>query len=122
MEPIVRSLPPCNAGLRRFDASIAPPEVAPAPITVWISSMNNTESGCASSSVTTAFNLSSKSPLYRVPASNAPMSSEKIVVSLKTSGVSFETIFRANPSAIAVLPTPGSPTSNGLFFRLRHKT
>ena len=29
-----------SAGLSRFDASIAPPEVAPAPITVWISSMN----------------------------------------------------------------------------------
>jgi hypothetical protein len=27
-------------GFSKFDASIAPPEVAPAPITVWISSMN----------------------------------------------------------------------------------
>ena len=35
-----RSVPEASAGLSRFDASIAPPEVAPAPITVWISSMN----------------------------------------------------------------------------------
>jgi hypothetical protein len=33
-------LPDASAGLSRFEASIAPPEVAPAPITVWISSMN----------------------------------------------------------------------------------
>ncbi len=35
-----RIVPPASAGFSRFDASIAPPEVAPAPITVWISSMN----------------------------------------------------------------------------------
>ena len=31
---------PASAGFSRLEASIAPPEVAPAPITVWISSMN----------------------------------------------------------------------------------
>jgi hypothetical protein len=36
--------------LSRFDASIAPPEVAPAPITVWISSMNRIACGSFSSS------------------------------------------------------------------------
>ena len=35
-----RIAPEESAGFSRFDASIAPPEVAPAPITVWISSMN----------------------------------------------------------------------------------
>ena len=35
-----RSVPDWSAGFSRFDASIAPPDVAPAPITVWISSMN----------------------------------------------------------------------------------
>lgn len=43
-------------------ASIAPPLVAPAPITVWISSMNSTACGSFSSSLTTAFSRSSKSP------------------------------------------------------------
>jgi hypothetical protein len=28
----------------------------------------------------------------------------------------------ASPSAIAVLPTPDSPTNTGLFLRLRHST
>ena len=32
------------------------------------------------------------------------------------------TILRASPSAIAVLPTPGSPTSSGLFFWRRQST
>jgi hypothetical protein len=44
LDPMQRSLPPCNAGFSRLDASIAPPDVAPAPITVWISSMNRTAS------------------------------------------------------------------------------
>ena len=29
---------------------------------------------------------------------------------------------RARPSAMAVLPTPGSPTRSGLFLRRRHRT
>ena len=40
-----RIVPPDSAGLSRFDASIAPPLVAPAPITVWISSMNRIACG-----------------------------------------------------------------------------
>ena len=46
-----RIAPDASAGFSRFDASIAPPEVAPAPITVWISSMNRIASGCSSSSL-----------------------------------------------------------------------
>ncbi len=57
-----RSVPEASAGFRRFDASIAPPDVAPAPITVWISSMNMMALSCASSSLMTCFSRSSKSP------------------------------------------------------------
>ena len=57
-----RSVPDCSAGFSRLEASIAPPEVAPAPITVWISSMNRMAFGCCSSSFITAFSRSSKSP------------------------------------------------------------
>ena len=57
-----RIVPEASAGLSRLDASIAPPEVAPAPITVWISSMNRMAFGCASSSFSTCFSRSSKSP------------------------------------------------------------
>jgi hypothetical protein len=40
-----RTVPDAKAGLSRLDASMAPPEVAPAPITVWISSMKRIAPG-----------------------------------------------------------------------------
>ena len=64
----------------------------------------------------TAFNLSSNSPLYFAPATKAPMSKENIVQSSKPSGTSPLRILKAKPSAMAVLPTPGSPIKQGLFF------
>ena len=67
-------------------------------------------------SFTTAFKRSSNSPLYLAPAINAPISNEKICLDFKFSGTSPRTIRWANPSAIAVLPTPGSPIKIGLFF------
>jgi hypothetical protein len=41
-----------------------------------------------------------------------------MIFDFKFSGTSPFTIRCAMPSAIAVLPTPGSPTSMGLFFVL----
>ena len=38
-----------------------------------------------------------------------------------TSGMSPSTIILARPSAMAVLPTPASPTNNGLFLRRRQR-
>ena len=38
-----------------------------------------------------------------------------------TSGTSPSTMRLARPSAIAVLPTPGSPTYSGLFLVRRHR-
>ena len=69
----------------------------------------------------TALSLSSNSPLYFAPATSAPISSENIWRSFKFSGTSPRTIRSASPSAIAVLPTPGSPISTGLFFVLRER-
>ena len=66
----------------------------------------------------TFFNLFSKSPLYLVPAIRAAMSSAYTVVSFIMSGTLPVVISFAIPSAIAVLPTPDSPTSNGLFLVL----
>ncbi len=40
-----RSSPLASTGLIRFEASMTPPEAAPAPITVWISSMNRIAPG-----------------------------------------------------------------------------
>ena len=75
VEPMQRSSPLASAGLIRFDASMTPPEAAPAPITVWISSMNRIEPGFFFSSLSTPFRRFSKSPRYLVPAISAPMSS-----------------------------------------------
>ena len=108
-------------GFNKLLASIDPPLVAPAPITVWISSINKTALSFFCNSLRTAFNLSSKSPLYLVPASRAPISSEYIIASSIILGTFFSVILFANPSAIAVFPTPGSPTNKGLFFCLLHK-
>ena len=57
-----RRLPDASAGFSRLEASIAPPLVAPAPITVWISSMNRMALGWFSSSLITCLTRSSKSP------------------------------------------------------------
>ena len=117
--PIVRSLPRASAGLSKFPASTAP-SAPPAPMIVWSSSMNRiTLPALASTSLISALSLSSNSPRYFAPASIAPRSSESIFLPFKVSGTSPSTIFFASPSMIAVLPTPGSPMSTGLFFERR---
>ena len=72
-------------------------------------------------SFTTDFKRSSNSPLYFAPAINAPISNEYKVLSCKFSGTSPLIILCAIPSAIAVLPTPGSPIKIGLFLVLLDK-
>ena len=64
---------------------------------------------------------SSSSPRYLAPATTYPSSREKMTLSCRNSGTSFLTIRCASPSATAVLPTPASPISTGLFFVRRHK-
>ena len=56
-----------------------------------------------------------QTPRNFAPAIKAPISKEKMVLSFKFSGTSLRTIRCANPSTIAVLPTPGSPIKTGLF-------
>ena len=65
---------------------------------------------------------SSNSPRYFEPAISAPMSSATTRRSRSDSGTSPETMRWARPSTIAVLPTPGSPISTGLFFVRRLST
>ena len=117
--PIARSSPLAKAGFNILAASIAP-SPPPAPTSVCISSIKRTISPSAEvTSFTTAFNRSSNSPLYFAPAINAPISKENTILSFRFSGTSPSTIRCASPSAMAVLPTPGSPTNIGLFFVLR---
>ena len=119
--PMHLSWPLDKAGLSKLDASKVPPEAAPAPIKVWISSMNSTALGLSLSDFNTPLSRCSKSPRYLVPANKAPMSSEYTCESAKISGTSFCVMRQARPSAIAVLPTPASPTSKGLFLRRRQR-
>ncbi len=121
--PTIRSSPRASIGLSMFDASIAPSPVAPAPTTVCISSMNVTT--CPSLpliSSSTARSRSSNSPRYFAPATIAPRSSAISDLPRSESGTSPATIRCASPSTTAVLPTPGSPMSTGLFLVRREST
>ncbi len=118
--PITCISPLAKEGLRIFAASTAP-SAEPAPTRVWSSSIKRITFLELTTSSMAFLILSSKSPLYFVPATMPVRSSATIRLSFKSSGTSPETIFSARPSAIAVLPTPGSPIRTGLFFvrRLR---
>ena len=110
-----RSSPLPSTGLSRLEASMVPPEVAPAPMTVWISSMNRIASRRSRSASITPLMRSSKSPRNRVPASSAPRSRAMMRIPRNIAGTSPAAMRHAIPSTIAVLPTPASPTSTGLF-------
>ena len=113
--PMVWISPLARKGFMIFAASTAP-SAAPAPTIVWSSSMKRiTLSFCFSISLSMAFILSSNSPRNFVPAMSPGRSSASTFLFFRTSGTSPFTILWARPSTIAVLPTPASPTSTGLF-------
>ena len=115
--PITLIPPLASIGFKRLPASAPPSDEPPAPIIVWISSINRIRSSDFSSmAFKTDFKRSSNSPLYEAPASIAPKSRAIILSFLRLSGTSPDTIRCASPSIIAVLPTPGSPIITGLFF------
>ena len=120
--PTMRNSPRANAGFSIFPASIAP-SVFPAPTSVCNSSRNKITSPAAfRTSSKTAFRRSSNSPRYFAPATRLPKSRDNRRLCFKLSGTSPFTIRKASPSAIAVLPTPGSPIRTGLFFVRRDST
>ena len=118
--PMHCSSPRASGGLRMFAASIAP-SAAPAPTSVCSSSMKRMASLVLRSSSMIFLSRSSNSPRYLVPATSEPMSRVRTRLFSSVSGTSPATMRWARPSAMAVLPTPGSPMSAGLFFvrRLR---
>ena len=69
-----------------------------------------------SSSFITAFMRSSNCPRYFVPATKPAKSKVTTRLLNKIRDTLRFTILRAKPSAIADLPTPGSPINSGLFF------
>ncbi len=109
--------PLAKAGFNILEASIAP-SAPPAPIIVWTSSINNIISLAFLISSMTFFSLSSNSPLYLDPANSEDMSKVTTLLFFNISGILPSTIFCASPSTMAVLPTPGSPIKQGLFFVL----
>ena len=120
--PTQRSSPRASMGLSMLEASMDP-SAAPAPTTVCSSSMNRMISPCDSwTSLSTAFSRSSNSPRYLAPAMSAPRSRAITRLFFSDSGTSPETMRWARPSTIAVLPTPGSPMSTGLFLVRRERT
>ena len=120
--PMQCSVPRASSGLIRFAASIEP-SARPAPIRLCSSSMNRTICPSANSiSLSTAFSRSSNSPRYFDPATNAPRSSASSCLPFNASGTSPLTMRSARPSTMAVLPTPGSPISTGLFLVRRAST
>mmetsp|Transcript_10908 Transcript_10908/g.13783 ORF Transcript_10908/g.13783 Transcript_10908/m.13783 type:complete len:210 (-) Transcript_10908:399-1028(-) len=105
-------------GFNKLAASIAP-SVFPAPRTKCTSSTKRMILPFAAlHSSRTAFRRSSNSPLYFAPATSAPISNVRNAIPFNVSGTSPSKMRRARPSTMAVLPTPGSPTRQGLFFVL----
>ena len=120
--PTQCSSPRASAGLSMLPASMAP-SALPAPTMVCSSSMKTMvwPSSCESS-FSTFFRRSSNSPRYLAPAISMPMSSDSTRLPRRPSGTSSLTMRCARPSTMAVLPTPGSPISTGLFLVRRCST
>ena len=120
--PTQCSSPRASAGLSMLPASMAP-SALPAPTMVCSSSMNRMICpSCLARSLRTAFRRSSNSPRNLAPAISEPMSSARMRLFLSPSGTSPLMMRCASPSTIAVLPTPGSPISTGLFLVRRCST
>ena len=110
--------PRAKAGLNILEAS-SEPDAPPAPTMVCSSSINKITSGDFSNSFITAFIRSSNWPRYFVPATKEAKSSVMTLLPNNILDTFFWIILNASPSAMAVLPTPGSPIKTGLFFLRR---
>ena len=109
-----------SAGLSTLLASIAP-SAPPAPTSVCSSSMKRMTFLARRTSFMTALMRSSNCPRYFVPATIIARSSTTIRRSCRISGTELLMTIWARPSTMAVLPTPASPSSTGLFFCRRQR-
>ena len=112
--PMHWSSPRASGGLRMLAASMAP-SAAPAPTSVCSSSMNRTASLVLRSSSMIFLSRSSNSPRYFVPAPATRCRGQDALVEQRLGDVAGDDPV-GQPSAMAVLPTPGSPIRAGLFF------
>ena len=120
--PMQCSSPRASAGLSMLPASMAP-SALPAPTIVCSSSMKRMmRPSSSATSFNTDLSRSSNSPRNLAPASRPAMSSTSTRLFFSVSGTSPATMRCARPSTMAVLPTPGSPISTGLFLLRRCNT
>ena len=100
-----------------------PPSTRPAPTSMCNSSIKTMMRPAAAwISASTAFSRSSNSPRNLAPARISVRSSASTRRSFSPSGTSPAARRCARPSTTAVLPTPGSPISTGLFLVRRAST
>ena len=109
-----------RAGLNIFAAFIVP-SLSPVPTSLCTSSMKSMMLPRFLISSTSDFTRLSNCPRNCVPATSDVRSSRYSSLPSRRNGTSPETSLCAIPSAIAVLPTPGSPIRQGLFFERRDK-
>jgi hypothetical protein len=96
---------------------------APAPMSVWISSMKRIAFGLSTSAASAPPSGAARNRrgTWCRRAARPCRARRPDRVLGEHSGTSPSTMRQARPSAIAVLPTPASPTSSGLFLRRRHR-
>ena len=109
-----------SAGFRMLAAS-SEPSAEPAPTSVCSSSMKMMAFWFSISSFMMVFSRSSNWPRYLVPATISERSSARMRLSARNDGTSPSAMRCARPSTMAVLPTPGSPISTGLFLVRRQR-
>ena len=102
-------------------AAFIVPSASPVPTRLCTSSIKRMILPSALTSSIRPLILDSNCPLNCVPATSAVRSSKCISLFASLAGTSPAAILSASPSAIAVLPTPGSPIRQGLFFVLRQR-
>ena len=116
--PIMRIAPRASAGLRMLAAS-NDPSAEPAPTMVCISSINSIASPLSVSCSIISDMRCSNSPRYFVPATIRAISNDSNRLPIRFCGTLLLAMRAANASAMALLPTPASPTSMGLLFLRR---
>ena len=102
-------------------AASSEPSADPAPTSVCSSSMKMMAFWFSISSFMMVFSRSSNWPRYFVPATISERSSARMRLSARNDGTSPSAMRCASPSTMAVLPTPGSPISTGLFLVRRQR-
>ncbi len=112
--------PRASSGLIIVLKSSGAPSAAPAPTNVCSSSMKSTMSRALRlTSSRMRLTRPSNSPRYFVPATSGPSDSARTRLPRNAGGALPLAMRWARPSTMAVFPTPGSPTRQGLFLLRR---